>query len=167
MCYFHKPYHKEIQTAKKDIVVYKIVNESELNKHGFNSHYRGFKYKFGETYSLKKSDKFGEPHKFKIDQLAIGFHSYKKAIYEKTTVAIGLRWMRGFKSKLCEQTSRYPWGVIIECVIPKGAKYFHNGTDYISDTIKPICIIMPPKSYLDDFWMEDFNDLIKEHYNVF
>lgn len=91
------------QTAKEDIVVYKRLCEfgGLKNSKMYETPYREFKVKLGETYTsgLKRRSIFY----FKICN--IGLHSY-----ENVTDAFDNQY--------------HYWEVIVKCIIPKGSKYY-------------------------------------------
>ena len=114
-------YGEKLNIAKKDLVCYKILQE------GLISLYQDFKYKLNKTYKIFRWQKSKE-EKNDLMRLNIysGFHSYQ-TIYN---IDINNIW-----------TSR----VLVECIIPKGSKYYKSMNDgidlYVSNRIKIMKII--------------------------
>jgi hypothetical protein len=115
MCFTILPESK-LLTAKEDIICYKVLyyNENKLY-----SVYRNFRYKINKTYRIfrwLKSDNEKEQLEF-FSVISRGFHSY------------------------IEIPRCYLENVVVECIIPKGSKYYQNYCEYVSNKIKIIKII--------------------------
>lgn len=98
--------------AKKDIVCYKILGEGR-------SYYYDYKYinnyKQPEVKLIVRT-KYG--HELFIDE---GYHSYKSK-------SIAKQWVPGYSQCL-------KYYSIVEFIIPKGATYYENDSEYVSSTI--------------------------------
>lgn len=101
--------------AKEDIVVYKRLKKTSK---GYKSPYKDFVYNVGyhyyETSSLRKRYTGSPMYNFRLHSFDIneGLHSYKDlttAMYWKNTLE-----------------------KIVKMIIPKGAKYYDNGSEIVS-----------------------------------
>ncbi len=121
MCFTIKTRRK--LKAKKDIICYKLVYEDLTPLYNFND---GFKYKLNKLENDKGKKDILRINKsvYEYPNIDIGFHSYKT-------------------KKMCKFVRIYIYNknIIIECIIPKGAHYYVNNKEYVSDQIKPIKII--------------------------
>ena len=129
-----KPHYK---IAKEDIPVYKVVRKEE-------DYYRpwyianGTRYQPGEEYMVVMEAPYPDPMDFKKSYIMkYGFHSYDctKTRLESKDISyyIFTRWD-------CLIDSYHKFGgktVVIDCVIPKGARYYVNTRgEYVSNRIK-------------------------------
>jgi hypothetical protein len=102
------------KVATKDIVCYKVFNKGAVseNKKSVRSYWQNFKYDFGYEYwntPLKTTD-----NNYKIEE---GLHSYS--------------------TKRMAKYSGWSGTFILQCIIPKGSKYYYNHykQEYVSDKI--------------------------------
>lgn len=121
MCLHFDTAHPKRMTAKRDITVFKTVEEIEgLSEVRFWSPYRDYEYRIGDTYYGRL--KLGE-YEFNLPVVHIGFHSYK------------------YKSEACDDVMGGK-EVILKCIIPKGSEYyigtFAGVQCYASNSIKII-----------------------------
>ena len=116
MCFSISKNCLKAKKAKEDIVCYKTLTSD------MNSMYKTFKYKPNTTYrlwnwmfwQLKKKDAYDSIHK--------GFHSFIK-----------------YQSAI-NDAEHYSLVLVVEFIIPKGARYFINegNGEYVSNKIKCI-----------------------------
>lgn len=164
MCYWKKLGEKPLK-ATEDITVFKVVRSHTITNKGFMSRYQNFTYKFGVTEKLVLNE---IPYTSRIN---IGFHSYKTVEYGKNlmngknTVKAKKRCLSNYSGKVIRSRIGYTDAIIIECIIPKGSKYFFNDVDYVSDSIKPICLILPKDKILDKMSTE-FKNVLNTHFNI-
>lgn len=117
MCFNVHHKHKNIKTAKKDIICYKIFFKHK-NKKYFESIVQGFKYEKGCLYyekGLNKDSKIKAESGRRNDFIEIGLHSYDSTNNFRLTI--------------------FSWDYLVKCIIPKGAKYYYNPEEgeYVSD----------------------------------
>ena len=164
MCYWKKLGEKSL-IASEDITVYKVVRSHTITEKGFISRYQHFTYKFGVTENTKLKE---EPFSSRIN---LGFHSYKSVNYGKhllhgmNTITAKKRSLSQYTGKIIKSKIGYYDAVIIECIIPKGSQYFFNDVDYVSDSIKPICMILPEDKILDKM-PKEFKRKVNTHFNI-
>lgn len=120
--------------ATKDISVYKIM---KVFGGEIYSYYHSFRYELNSTYK----GKLGNPHKcsnfwcgerYEIDK---GYHSYSSELTEIT-------YPEGFR-QICVKDANpiidldtYCTGIVVQCAIPKGARYYLNENgEYVSNQI--------------------------------
>lgn len=110
MCFFISSKFPNELIAENNIRCYKI---GTVNEKSFRSLYKDFYYVYGRCYKLetKLTPWF---YRSKIEK---GFHSYAYIKYARNMISI-LSMDR-----------------IVKCTIPKGAKYYFNGVEYVSDRI--------------------------------
>jgi hypothetical protein len=124
MCWKSKTKPK-LQTAKENIVVYKVVR---LNKNIIESFTKRFCYKLKRKYELPALDLlFIPPDLFVSDACYVvheGFHSYN--IYADALLQHELVRFDPFS---------YVKTAVVECIIPKGSKYYRNETETVSNAI--------------------------------
>lgn len=126
--------------AKEDIHCYKIVKLND--EYGFRSMYRNFKYEIGVEYENSDSLALSFNTINKTFEIYNGFHSYS---YESTTCEVNRRhygyneWkIRNINKELLDWIGEFN-AIQVECIIPKGSKYFLNERgEYVSDKIKII-----------------------------
>lgn len=124
MCLDLKPNYK-VQTAKKDIVVYKVCRY--LGGDIFSTAYQGAIVKIGETYTSELIVNI-----FK-NTVNVGLHSFENI---SDAINLAQRW----------STLHYK---VIKCIIPKGSSYYegmfissiNNAKAYASDTLKYIEVV--------------------------
>ena len=108
MCFTKLSIHQKAKTATKGIVCYKRLVYHKSSKTYDGPFYTG-NYKIGNTYSIKRFS-----HRF--HEIAEGFHAY----------------IQLSRAKILKQ----PGESIGIFVIPKGTKYYDNGYEYVSKSIK-------------------------------
>lgn len=111
MCFILKNNREEVQIATKDIIVYKrlLVNiDRTTKKKYYTSPYQSFIYEPKECYF--ESESFRGKITREINK---GLHSYIN------------RYQADIES--------WPYEKIVKCIIPEGAKYYKNNTQYVSD----------------------------------
>ena len=117
MCFHISNKNPNEQTAKEDIVVYKVL-ERKSNK----AIYRNFYYQPNRTYRLRK----------KLELCHSSFISTISNIHEGFHSCSTLDKAKEIKS--------YDWNYrkIVKFIIPKGAKYYYNQIDqeYVSTSIR-------------------------------
>lgn len=109
-----------VKTAKQAIVCYKAVDKGPKAKKTSRSHIQGFRYNLNRKVNAK----------FDVQGLAIeaGLHSYKtRPKWTTDSDDIAKRKSSGTVTMLC--------------VIPKGAKYYENKTEYCSNQIIPVAYL--------------------------
>lgn len=134
-----------VQVATKNIKCYKRVrpNRNGSMLHGkvvFESRHRFFSYTLGDHYKIdRKKDilaRRGAGSMIKDYMYGGVFHSFKR------------------------YPDDYKWCINIECIIPKGALFTYNNSEYISNEIKINKIIYKEKhSY--SFYDSDIRDFLK------
>ena len=107
----------ELQTAKEDIVVYKVAF---LKETGIESLFQRFHYKLGCVYKMPELILLKQDC-YRVEE---GFHSYNT---HRAARKVHLDYTI-FYSKGAE-------GHILKCIIPKGSKYYKNAKEIVSDTI--------------------------------
>lgn len=115
----------KLQTAKKNIVVYKVVR---LNENIIESLIQEFRYVLGRKYKLPAlSLYFTPPELFGSDahyDVYEGFHSYNTYVDALLQQELN-----------CSVTSSYVKTKVVACIIPKGSKYYRNETVTVSNSI--------------------------------
>ena len=115
MCFTILPESK-LLIAKEDIICHKVLGQYE-NK--LYSVYRNFRYKINKTYRIFRWLKSAlEKEELKFNSISRGFHSYTEI-----------------------PRHYYLENVAVECIIPKGSKYYQNYCEYVSNKIKIIKIL--------------------------
>lgn len=141
MCYYKRKKDKNILIATKDIVVYKTTNT--ITPKGFKSYHKDFQYIFGKTYKTQFNSGLMD-----FNKIEMGFHSFSTAEYFNYE-AVGKKLDMDWGSwKLRVENNAIYKGIIFKCIIPKGTRYWFNGTDYVSESIKLIKIVKPTKTYI-------------------
>lgn len=130
------------RTAKEDIVCYKSVKNSN-DEETVRAVYYFFKYRIGRTYRKRKVVKPKRsrvylPNAFRVDNGF--FHSYKYLGPAKV------------------DTYRFPDRLVVQCIIPKGSKYYEgkdisNEECYCSTAIRIVKAINEKVS-------NSFNDIL-------
>lgn len=110
MCLLTK--QKEPLTAKEDITCYKVLIKQYKQYYAFYK--SSFEYKFNQTYRLRKSLKNNKHPLRHGGSVTEGFHSYT-SMYN----SLYHRLFRGQTKQKGDADL-----VLVECTIPKGAKYF-------------------------------------------
>lgn len=136
MCFDIHPRHTSPYIAKKDIKCYKIGKL--ITPETFKSLYYNFEYVKGETYHVE------------MDCRERMWYIYNRQTVIRKGFRLKNRHQR-FRSKtgspVCidcinEGFHSYQYKAprhildMVEMIIPKGAKYWNNDTEYVSDTIK-------------------------------
>ena len=136
MCFYkNKNGTTVMHVANKDIVVYKITNKYKVTETGFEPYWMSeFKYLFGNTYNTN----FDLSHCM-YNTLVEGFHSYKNTKFGYKGYISAKKYHR--EADFSDYNDYGSGCVIIKCIIPKGANYYFNGTDYVSEALKPIGVI--------------------------
>lgn len=119
----------EPKVAKKDIVCWKLMATEQRSEREYVSYFYGYVYELNRKEALNKPMEV-ELKSFDLStrqyQVGAAFHSYK--ITKKARTYIGIKH-----------------GILVECIIPKGAKYYEgvNGMDecYTSDSIVPLRVL--------------------------
>jgi len=98
--------------AKEDIIVYKILHKDYRSLHRRfqyekNTHY----YQTGKNFTVSYSGSWTGTYRF---QIHTGLHSYK--------------------SRYCAEINHYG-GIIVKFVVPKGAKYYENSEEIVSNQL--------------------------------
>lgn len=126
MCWTSRTKPK-LQTAKKNIVVYKVVR---LNENIIESLIKRFRYELERKYEIPKL-KLLPPECFDFDsdygllyKVYEGFHSYNT--YVDALLQHELN---------CFDPFSYVKTKVVECIIPKGSKYYRNETVTVSNAI--------------------------------
>ena len=116
MCWESKT-KPELQTAKEDIVVYKVAL---LKETGIESLFQRFHYKLGCVYKMPELILLSQDC-YRVKE---GFHSYNtyKDAFQ-LCLSCGFTWILG--------ATYY----VLKCIIPKGSKYYKNAKEIVSDTI--------------------------------
>jgi hypothetical protein len=105
MCFYSEDVKKKIAT--KNIVCYKTGKSWGFLRKKFKSEYKNFKYRFNKCYSTELGITGS-----KAIWIDSGFHSYR---YEHM-----LYYYSPFN---------------VKCIIPKGATYYENSGEYVSNQI--------------------------------
>jgi len=140
MCYYKKG--GEIKKARVDITVYKIVKISDITKTGFKSVYQGFRYKFGKTHKTKFHAQAESTY---VNSIYTGFHAYNPV---PTYIHCSFGFFKTRAKKWGGSVSGFTNdsfhdSIIVECIIPKGTRYFYNGTDCVAEAIRPVAFLLP------------------------
>ncbi len=106
----------EVKVAKHAIVCYKVVSKGPRAKKTAKSYIQDYRYTVGKT-ARAKFDVQG----FNIEA---GLHSYRNIS--------SASWARVSRNKDLR---------IMLCVIPKGAQYYQNRTEYCSTQLTPVAFI--------------------------
>lgn len=121
MCFKIDQNHPKIKTAKKDIVCYKLFKDPELTnvtdpKNYFESCHQHFSYKKGTRYDLERTiDSYG-------GIIEEGFHSYVLP----ATIANFQAWNKEIIPHDSTKLNGWSEVILIECIIPKGTRYYLN-----------------------------------------
>lgn len=110
---------KKKHTATKGIICWKVLRREGVVYTSL--YYQKFVWKFDKTYK-QRLQKSVEDKTLHVNK---GFHSY----INKESANVDM-----FRKGV----------VIVKCKIPKGAKYYKNGYEYVSSKIKVICVIQQP-----------------------
>lgn len=116
MCFYIKE-GSGVKVANQDIVCYKKLNPVWFGLLGYKSPIFGFFYRKGVTYVSKLSIFY--------DSIEKGLHSYKDLDFAKITV-------------FCYKESDRKYLKFYKFIIPKGAEYYENDTEYCSNQIKMV-----------------------------
>ena len=123
------PYYETVESAqkitKRNIKCYKVVINGYFPgcPDRVESLYTKFIYNIGQLYEI---DDFGwryKQHNHNIREVHEGFHSYKKKSLAK-------HWYKQAKETLIPNNI-----LLVECIIPKGAKYIEVDDYYVSTQI--------------------------------
>lgn len=129
MCFYlkkekNKAFEQHIETAQRDLVVYKVLVPLKRKWWHFNkvfvSFFYGFEYKKNKIYEI---DSFGiEPYSTMFYEVNQGFHSYNS--YE---IAL-------------QQSEYIPYSrtKIVKCIVPKGSQFLRSKEETVSTAIKII-----------------------------
>jgi len=123
MCFIVDELDKKEKIAKDDIICYKVgrkYNKNWIFRDTFLPLFRNFTYKIGKLYKkcypsrlIVEVPEF-IPIRYSNGIIYEGFHSYK--------------------SKYTSYYAMHSYCCVL-CIIPKGAKYYENKTEYVSDQI--------------------------------
>lgn len=108
--------NKEL-TAKKDIICYKFLEIVDEDSGMLVSPYKDHVYFLGETYKLSKKLRIKKSGDY--DSIEEGLHSCNSCIIK----------IWGDRPSFLRKCS------LFQCTIPKGAKYYKNSKEYVSDAI--------------------------------
>lgn len=111
-------FSKKPEVAKEDIIVYKVILSSGYPL--YRERLAGFKYEKGFHYYQTGNKPFTfdygrvSPRNWAL-LISVGLHSCKTRQNAKNRAELG--------------------GKVVKMIIPKGAKYFENDTEYVSDQL--------------------------------
>lgn len=118
MCLYLKNKSVTSKIATEDIPCVKVLNR-QLNYCGYYSPYMGMIYKFNKVYKSDLKKTFYRGVESSIHNVVEeGLHSYK------TKEAASKVWNLDFETK------------VFNAIIPKGAEYYENDTEYASSQLK-------------------------------
>ena len=117
MCFYIDNNNRK-RLAKRDITCYKKLKNDLRPECDYNY---AFKYKLNTLFNDSKEIDILEitDGSFEDDIINKGFHSYIKKPYDLYNL----------------------YSITVKCIIPKGAYYYKNKTEYVSDKIKIIEIL--------------------------
>ncbi len=161
------------RTAKKDLVVYKILYKPIDGECFYLSPFMNMEYEFGKTYTVPKLViKPWKNGSKKMDAVYDGLHCYHKGcLVSKRLNAISVGTMKSLltETKFFVEVQGYlnevaitgdlfnP--VIVKCIIPKGTEYYINDIgEIVSFSLKPIEELGIPVRYHKEY---SFNKLDK------
>lgn len=110
--------------AKKKIVCYKAAFKIIGKRGVYETPHRGVQIKKGKVYTAK----IMRDHTNFSSSLRIGPGLHSCKVIKET-----LNHLDGITLK--KRSSR---DIVLQCIIPKGAKYYENDTEYVSNTLKII-----------------------------
>ena len=161
------------RTAKKDLVVYKILYKPIDGGCFYLSPFMHMEYEFGKTYTVPELViKPWECDSIKRDAVYDGLHSYSKdCLVVKYDIRIAVGTMKSLitKTKFFNAKQSYFNEVaitgdlfnpaIVKCIIPKGTEYYINDVgEIVSFSLKPIEELGIPVHYYKEY---SFNKLDK------
>lgn len=113
---------KKPKIAEEDMTVYKILIE---NKGIYSAMFQDFEYDLNVLYKtiIKRSSDMSGMDDIDEDALTGTFGNWKKS---RKLVAYGQGYHSAYKEERLENLARDFGGVIMECTIPKGSKYYDN-----------------------------------------
>lgn len=133
MCFiFKSAKERELHIATKDIEVFKICSMYGSTIHSY--YYQSVTWKIGET----KERLLAKPQLHGTDYFSSkGLYSYAK----RTTIfrdLLGIIFIG--KQGTDDFTSYPPNSVKLNCIIPKGSKYYKSNSIYVSDKLKVVSV---------------------------
>lgn len=123
--------------AEDDVMVYKVFMMSRLNTNILTTPYKRFQYEEGKTYHAKIYTFVSDTYSgnIKIDS---GIHCYSKqceflrysesdiTMRRASTIHVKLEKEQSKPDILSYRADMYYHPVVVECIIPKGTRYFIN-----------------------------------------
>jgi hypothetical protein len=122
MCFIISPKYPESKIAEKDIICYKILNRKTSPHQTWFVYKRNWRNEKVDLCPHQIFDEGEEPGSFPKIWINEGYYSYKKF------------WQYVPKYNDYSQVPRAHFR-ICKMIIPKGAKYWENETEYVSETI--------------------------------
>lgn len=140
MCLVITKFNK-LKVAQEDIKCYKILYKSIIHPDLLAAQFQNFNYELGKTYSTNMSVSY--------DCSAYGLSFFRYTFYKLFNNFLDVKGVnQGFhsyvklKNAINERNANlnYKSLIIVECIIPKGAKYYKGKylcyDGYVSDSIK-------------------------------
>lgn len=125
--------------ATKDIPVYKIMKVFKGGIYNeIYSYYQSFRYELDSKYEgkLDNPHKYGYEARIPCYEINKGYHSYSSELTEITYPFKDFREIRVKDVRPVITLGTYCTGVVIQCAIPKGARYYLNENgEYVSNQI--------------------------------
>jgi hypothetical protein len=145
MC-FSTPYYPDISIATENIICYKLVQFKSLKS--CVSAYAEFKYKFNTKYTLAdcSADKIHEVYSDHYSKGPVKRLTAIASTYDSKLWEINIGYHSYHSKTACGRKE-----VIVQCIIPKGAKYATTGNLIVSDQIIIQKYLMPTKQKIKLF----------------